>query len=135
MRERVKTLKRVLQVQKRLHALEELKYVRLKQKAQTCQDEQRALAEALSDDDALHGLFLDMTVRRVQTLQLEEARLAPLIEAQARVLGEHTARLSSSERLSEALGEELKREEERLELEKLLEARFAQSGASSEQDH
>ncbi|AHB49916.1 hypothetical protein W911_03975 [Hyphomicrobium nitrativorans NL23] len=134
MRDRVKTLKRVLQVQKKLHALEELKYVRLKQKVQQCQDDQRDLTNSLSSEDALHGLFLDMTVRRVQALRLEEARLAPLIEAQQRVLSEHGARLSNSERLSAELGEELKRTDERLELERLLEAGFAQSGASSEQD-
>ncbi len=134
MRDRVKNLKRVHQVQKQLHALEELKYVRLKQKVQQCQDEQQELANSLSSEDALHGLFLDMTVRRVQALRLEEARLTPLVEAQSRVLSEHSARLSNSERLSAELGEELKRTDERLELERLLEAGFAQSGASSEQD-
>ena len=134
MRDRVKNLKRILQVQKQLHALEELKYARLKQKVQECQDEQLELTNSLSSEDALRGLFLDMTVRRVQALRLEEARLAPLVEAQLRVLSEHSARLSNSERLSAELGEELKRNEERLELERLLEAGFAQSGASSKQD-
>ncbi|HRO50524.1 MAG TPA: hypothetical protein PLW75_10335 [Hyphomicrobium sp.] len=134
MRDRVKNLKRVLKVQKQLHALEELKYVRLQQKVLQCQEEQRDLTNSLSSDDALHGLFLDMTVRRVQALRLEEARLAPLVEAQLRVLSEHSARLSNSERLSAELGEELKRNDERLELEQLLEAGFAQSGASSKQD-
>ena len=134
MRDRVKNLRRVLKVQKQLHALEELKYVRLQQKVLQCQEEQRDLTNSLSSDDALHGLFLDMTVRRVQALRLEEARLAPLVEAQLRVLSEHSARLSNSERLSAELGEELKRNDERLELEQLLEAGFAQSGASSKQD-
>lgn len=134
MRDRVKALKRVHGVQKKLHALEELKYVRLQQKLQACQDDQRELTNSLSSEDALHGLFLDMTVRRVQALRLEEARLAPLVEAQMRVLSEHSARLSNSERLSAELGEELKRDDERLELERLLEAGFAQSGASSKQD-
>ena len=108
--------------------------MRLKQKVQQCQDEQQELANSLSSEDALHGLFLDMTVRRVQALRLEEARLTPLVEAQLRVLSEHSARLSNSERLSAELGKELKRTDERLELERLLEAGFAQSGASSEQD-
>lgn len=134
MRDRVKSLKRVLQVQKHLHAREELKYVRLRQKVHQCQEEQRDITNALSGDDALHSLFLDVTVRRLQALRLEESRLAPLVEAQARVLSEHGARLSNSERLAEELGEELKRTEERLELEQLLEAGFARGDASSEQD-
>lgn len=135
MRDRVKSIKRVLQVQKHLHALEELKYVRVKQKLQEFQSEQNELSNTLSADDALHGLFMDVTVKRLKSLRLEEARLAPVVEAQARVVSEHGARLSNSERLSEELGSELKRVEERLELEALLEARFAHKGASSEQDH
>lgn len=134
MRDRAKSIKRVLQVQKHLHAREELRYVRLTQQLHACQEAQDALTNALSSDDALHGLFMDVTVRRLQSLRLEESRLAPQIEAQARVLSEHGARLSNSERLSAELDDELKRVEERIELEQLLEAGFARDGASSEQD-
>lgn len=134
MRDRVRSLKRILQVQKHLHSVEELKFARLKQKVQECQSEQRALAAALSEDGALHGLFLDMTVRRLKSLQQEEGRLKPELEAQARVLVEHGGRMRNSERLSEGLALEVARDEERRELEALLEARFAQEGASSKQD-
>ena len=134
MRDRVRSLKRILEVQKHLHSVEELKFARLKQKVQECQSEQRALSEALSEEGALHGLFLDMTVRRLKSLQQEEGRLMPELEAQARVLVEHGGRMRNSERLSEELALEVAREEERRELEVLLEARFAQEGASSKQD-
>lgn len=134
MRDRVRSLKRILEVQKHLHSVEELKFARLKQKVQECQSEQRALSEALSEEGALHGLFLDMTVRRLKSLQQEEGRLMPELEAQARVLVEHGGRMRNSERLSEELALEVAREEERRELEALLEARFAQEGASSKQD-
>ncbi len=125
MRDRVRSLKRILEVQRHLHSVEELKFARLKQKVQECQSEQRALAEALSDEGALHGLFLDMTVRRLKSLQQEESRLMPELEAQARVLVEHGGRMRNSERLSEELALEVARDEERRELEALLEARFA----------
>ena len=108
--------------------------MRLAQQLHSCQEAQNALSNALSADDALHGLFTDMTVRRLQSLRIEETRLQPLVEAQARVLAEHGARLSNSERLSAELDSEIKRIEERQELETLLEAGFARSGASSEQD-
>lgn len=134
MRERVRTLKRILDVQKHLHSREELKYARLKQRLQACRDEQAALAGALSGEDALHGLFTDMTVRRLKSLMQEEGRLVPEIEAQARVLLEHSGRLRNSERLSQEIGLELRRDEERRELERLLEADLARSGASSKQD-
>lgn len=134
MRDRAKSIRRVFQVQKRLHAREEIKYVRLKKELQACKSAQDELANALSADDALHGLFMDVTVKRLQSLRLDEARLMPLVEAQARVLSAHGARLKTSERLSEELEDELARLDERNELEQLLEAGFARSGASSEQD-
>jgi hypothetical protein len=134
MRDRVQSLKRILDVQRHQHSMEEVKYARLKQALSALQGEQRALAEALSGDDALHGLFTDMTVRRIKSLQQEEARLAPLVEAQARVLVQHGGRLRNSERLAEELQVELRRLEEREELEQLLESGLAVQRASSEQD-
>ncbi|WP_334150114.1 hypothetical protein [Hyphomicrobium sp.] len=134
MRDRVKSLKRILEVQRHLHSVEELKLARLKQQVLQCQSEQRALAAALSEDGALRDLFLDVTARRIKSLQQEESRLAPALEAQARVLIEHGGRMRNSERLSEELAVEVAREDERRELEQLLEARFARDGASSEQD-
>jgi hypothetical protein len=132
-RDRAKSLKRILEVQRQLHALEELKFARLKQKVAECQNEQRALTEALSGEEALAGLFMDVTVRRIKALQLEESRLIPQVEAQARVLVEHGGRMRNSERLAEEIAVEMRREEERRELERLLEAGFAQR-ASSKQD-
>jgi len=132
-RDRAKSLKRILEVQRQLHALEELKFARLKQQVTECQNEQRALTEALSGEEALAGLFMDVTVRRIKSLQQEESRLIPQVEAQARVLVEHGGRMRNSERLAEEVAVEMRREEERRELEQLLEAGFAQR-ASSKQD-
>lgn len=134
MRERVKSLKRILEVQRHLHSMEELKYVRLQQALTTCQTAQRELTQALSGDDALHGLFMDVTVRRLKSLQQEEGRLVPQVEAQARVLTEHGGRVRNSERLAAELQVEMRRVDEREELERLLEAGFAVRRASSEQD-
>ncbi len=128
------SLKRIADVQKQLHNLEEVKYARLQQKMTECRSAQDELSKALSNDDALHGLFVDVTVRRLKSLRQEEAKLAPEIEAQARVVLEHGGRLRNSERLKDELTVELRRIEEREELERLLEAGFAQALASSEQD-
>jgi hypothetical protein len=133
MRDRVKSLKRILDVQKHLHDREELKYVRLQQKVRDCQSDQAALMDALSSTDVLRGIFMDLTVRRLQTLRTEETRLQPLLDKQARAVQEHGGRMRNSERLKDALEEELARVEDREELERLLEARFAQA-ASSKQD-
>ena len=134
MRDRVRSLKRIADVQKQLHNLEEVKYARLQQRMAECRSAQDELSKVLSNDDALHGLFVDVTVRRLKSLRQEEAKLVPEIEAQARVVLEHGGRLRNSERLKDEVTVELRRVEEREELERLLEAGFAQALASSEQD-
>lgn len=134
MRDRVRSLKRILEVQRHLHSVEELKFARLKQRVTRCESEQEALTEALSDNGALHSLFMDVTARRIQSLRQEAARLAPQLEAQARVLAEHGGRMRNSERLAAEVFAEQQREEERQDLEWLLEARLARPGASPEQD-
>ncbi|WP_072395305.1 hypothetical protein [Hyphomicrobium sp. CS1GBMeth3] len=134
MRNRARSLKRILEVQRHLHNVEEVKYARLKQQMTHCQDEQRALTDALAEDGALHSMFMDVTARRVQSLQQQEAKLAPQLDAQARVLVEHGGRMRNSMRLAEELAAEIRREDERRELERLLEAGFAFRAASPEQD-
>lgn len=134
MRNRARSLKRILEVQRHLHNVEELKFARLQQQMARCGSEQKALTEAFSEDGALHSLFMDVTARRIQSLKQEEVRLAPQIEAQARVLVEHGGRMRNSERLAEELAAEIRREDERQELERLLEAGFALRVASPEQD-
>jgi glutamine phosphoribosylpyrophosphate amidotransferase len=88
----------------------------------------------LSSEDALHGLFLDMSVRRIQALKQEEIRLMPLLQKQARVLVEHGGRIKNTERLVEELEYEERRAEERSDLEEILEVMLAKGSASLKQD-
>jgi hypothetical protein len=131
---RSQSAKRMLVVQKHLHSIEELKYLRLKQQIDKCETEQRELTEALSGEDALHGLFLDMSVRRIQALKQEEIRLMPLLQNQERVLVDHGGRIKSTERLVEELEYEERRAEERSDLEEILEVTLAKGSASLKQD-
>ena len=134
MQGRSQSAKRMLEVQKHLHSIEELKYLRLKQQIDKCETEQRELTEALSSEDALHGLFLDMSVRRIQALKQEEIRLMPLLQKQARVLVDHGGRIKNTERLVKELEYEERRDEERSDLEEILEVMLAKSSASLKQD-
>jgi hypothetical protein len=134
MQGRSQSAKRMLEVQKHLHSIEELKYLRLKQQIDKCETEQRELTEALSSEDALHGLFLDMSVRRIQALKQEEIRLMPLLQKQARVLVDHGGRIKNTERLVKELEYEERRAEERSDLEEILEVMLAKSSASLKQD-
>jgi hypothetical protein len=134
MRGRSQNAKRMLEVQKHLHSIEELKYLRLKQQIDKCETEQRELTEALSSEDALHGLFLDMSVRRIKALKQEEIRLMPLLQKQARVLVDHGGRIKNTERLVKELEYEERRDEERSDLEEILEVMLAKRSASLKQD-
>jgi hypothetical protein len=134
MQGRSQSAKRMLEVQKHLHSIEELKYLRLKQQIDKCETEQRELTEALSSEDALHGLFLDMSVRRIQALKQEAIRLMPLLQKQERVLVDHGGRIKNTERLVKELEYEEQRAEERSDLEEILEVMLAKSSASLKQD-
>jgi hypothetical protein len=134
MRQRLKGMKRIVEVQRHLYNLEEVKYARLTSELARLQTAQEELRHAFANDEALQGLFVDLMVRRLKALQQDEVNLKPLIEAQARVMLDHGGRLRNSERVAEDLGVELRRVEERDELERLMEAAFAQEFASSEQD-
>jgi hypothetical protein len=133
-KDRSKSAKRMLEVQKHLHSIEELKYLRLKQQIDKCETEQRELTEALSSDDALHGLFLDMSVKRIQALKLEENRLMPILQRQARVLVDHGGRVKNTEKLVEELQYEERRAEERSDLDEIIEVTLAKHSASLKQD-
>jgi hypothetical protein len=133
MRDRAKSLKRIVEVQRQLHNLEELKLVRLQQEVTRCQSERNELASALSTQEGLEGLFADLTARRMKALHQQEARLMPQVSAQAKVVLEHGGRMRNSERLAEELAVEVRREDERLMLEELLEVDFARQFASYKQ--
>jgi hypothetical protein len=134
MKSKAQSAKRMLEVQKHLHSIEELKYLRLKQQIDKCEVEQQELTEALSSEDALHGLFLDMSVRRIKALQQEALQLMPLLQTQARVLVDHGGRIKTTERLVDELEYEERRAEERSDLEEILEVTLARASASLKQD-
>jgi hypothetical protein len=134
MKDRAQMAKRVLSVQKQLHRIEELKFAQLQKRLANLEREQLELSQALSEDEALHGLFIDMTVRRLMALKQESARLAPEYQAQARKLVEHTGRVKMAERLADELALDVRRAGERAELEKILELSISAGNASLKQD-
>jgi hypothetical protein len=133
MKDRARAARRMLQVQKQLHRLEELKYALIQQRLARTEQEQLELSQALSEDGALHSLFIDMSARRLTALRQEAGRLAAEREEHARSLLAHAGRLRNAERLAAELELELRRDGERAELEEVLEVALA-SDASLKQD-
>jgi hypothetical protein len=134
MKDRARAAERILGVQKQLHRIEELKYAQIQQKLSRAETDQVELTQALSQDDALHGLFVDVTVRRRAALRQEAARLGAELESQAKALLEHGGRLKNAERLKDDLAVEIRRADERKELERILEVALVKGDASLKQD-
>jgi uncharacterized small protein (DUF1192 family) len=134
MKDRARAAERILGVQKQLHRIEELKYAQIQQKLSRAETDQVELTQALSQDDALHGLFVDVTVRRIAALRQEAARLGAELESQAKALLEHGGRLKNAERLKDDLAVEIRRADERKELERILEVALVKGDASLKQD-
>jgi hypothetical protein len=134
MKDRARAAERILSVQKQLHRIEELKYAQIQQKLARAETDQLELTQALSEDEALHGLFVDVTVRRLIALRQEAARLGEALKSQAKALLEHGGRLKNAERLKDDLEVEIRRVDERKELERILEVSLAKGDASLKQD-
>jgi hypothetical protein len=100
MRERVRKMQRIMQAQKRLHQLEELKLVRLEREEARLQGEQESLIQSLNEEGALHGLFVDAMARRLTALAREAGAVNLAQEAQSRRVLEEALRLKRSERIT-----------------------------------
>ena len=74
------------------------------------------LISALNDTNALHGLFIDTTARRLSTTAEQAERVAREKEVQSLKVKEHAVRVKISERLTLAQEQEAAREQEAKEL-------------------
>lgn len=113
--------RRILETLEQLHRIEQWKMADLERRLADLEQMQVDLISALNDTNALHGLFIDNTARRLGSTAEEAARVAREKEAHALKLKEHAARVKMTERLSEAHDREAAREEEAKELMEVVE--------------
>ncbi len=88
------------------------------------------IISALNDNDALHGLFIDATARRLGTLAEAAERVTRKATDQSVRTTEHAVRVRASERLERAVAQELERELEGKELLDIIEQYLANKGTS-----
>ena len=113
MRQRLKSLSRLFEVQKQLHRAAEARLAILKRQEAEIETETCELIAALNRDDALRGLFLDAAVRRLRALADRGDQLARAREAQAQEALRHGARLKQAERMLSAAAAQARREAEK----------------------
>jgi hypothetical protein len=108
--------RRVLEAFQQLHRIEQWKLADLERRLADLEQMQVELIGALNDTNALHGLFIDATARRLSSTAVEADRVAREKEVQALKLKEHARRVKITERLTQARELEAAREKEAKEL-------------------
>jgi len=127
---RVRKVHRMLSVQRQLHRIEQYGLAELRGRLEQLDAEQQALIAALNEDDALQGLFIDGTARRLKSLSEAASKTAEESEAQAARLLEQSGRLACAERLAEAADVDALRAGERKALTETIE-RLADADAQA----
>jgi hypothetical protein len=122
--------RRIMEALEQLHRVEQWKLADLERRLAELDREQRELIGALNATNALHGLFIDATVRRLGTTAEEAERVGRARQAQALVLKEHATRLKISERVAVDHDLEALREQEAKELMEIVEQTVASKRTS-----
>jgi hypothetical protein len=100
---RAQRTRRVLALQEQLHRVERWKLLDLQRRVAELDAQRRELIAALNDSDALQGLFLDATARRLMKIAQEAGEVGREEQLQIARVGEHAMRVACAERLSEAV--------------------------------
>ena len=134
MRERAKSAKRVLKVQTLLHERSELAYLKATQRLEGLRADEVELVSAMSGDSALHGLFVDITVKRLASIREEAKRAELAVEEASREVLKQGGRIRNIKRLVEDLDTQVRRADERTELDQILEITLVKDRARFKQD-
>jgi hypothetical protein len=123
--------RRILALQEQLHRLEHWRLVGLQRRAAELD---REMIAALNDDDALAGLFLDATARRLVAIARDSDEVARQEQLQGERLAEQAMQVACAERFEERVGEAVRRESEKKTLGEVIDAAVGRAHASSRQD-
>jgi hypothetical protein len=112
--------RRVLALQEQLHRVAHWKLLDLQRRAAELASQRRELIAALNDSDALQGLFLDATARRLMSIAREADEVGREERLQIARVREHAVRVACAERLSEAVAGQAARADEKRALREVI---------------
>lgn len=98
-RARLLKLQRLLRLQEQLHRQAEWKLAALQRQEAELQETQKALVGALNDTDALHGLFVAATARRLKAVGAEVQQVQRARDVQKERVLEAGMRMKHAERM------------------------------------
>ncbi len=120
MQARVRKIRRIVKAQEQLKLAEEWRLRSLDGRLAKTEAAEGELVAALGAESALHGLFVDATVRRLRAVAEDAARIREAKERQSRKLLASATLLRTAERLSATAEQEMQREIEKKELLELI---------------
>lgn len=121
MKARAKKARRLLRGQKRLYLIEHWRMADLQRRHAQLEEAQQEIIEALSENQALHGLFIDAAAHRLRSLAKEAESVAREEHLQAKRLLKRAVQVRCAERLSASLEREARRERRQRELMDIIE--------------
>ena len=130
MQARARKIQRIVKAQEQLKLAEEWRLRSLDGRLVATEANERDLVAALGTDSALHGLFLDTTVRRLRAVAEDVVRIREQRDRQSRKLLASATLLRTAERLSAAAEQEMQREIEKKDLLELIERLISGADAS-----
>ena len=116
MKKQVEKARRIHAAEAQLYRIEQWKMADLERRLAELEATQVELIGALNDSNALHGLFIDATARRLSSIAEEAERVRRERATQTLVLKEHATRVKGCERLLHDSKSSFDREQESKEL-------------------
>ena len=104
--------RRILAAEQQLHRIEQWKFADIERRMADLDAQQVELIGALNETNALHGLFIDATARRLSSIAEEAERVGRERDGQALKLKAHGTRVKMCERLALDRQLEFEREKE-----------------------
>lgn len=130
MKQRIRKIDRILKVQDRLKQEAELKVSLLEREAADLQAAQEAIIHAMNGHDALHGLFVDVAAKRLQSLSTQESHVEKAKALQKAVAFEKAMQAKRTEKMLTNLKGQNRRETEKKDLAEILET-LVKGGSAS----
>lgn len=128
MRSRLKSLQRLLSVQKDMHRLAEWRFAKFEHQLHVLGEEQKRLMGHLGDERL--AAFTKSIIDRLKALDEAKARLIREREAQRALLLEGARRMGQVANATEAVADECRRAGEKAELDAAIDAALNRKGAS-----
>ena len=121
MRQRIRKIDRILKVQQHLQKEAELKLGKLEREASELKVAQETLIQTMNDHETLHGLFVDVSAKRLQGLASQASAVERAKVAQKAVATDKAIQAKRTEKMLSGLKDQERRETEKKDLASILE--------------